>query len=400
MTKTEEELAVKKLREYLRIKTVHPKPDYASAIAFLVEYGHSIGLEVQVVKSTVENYDTVLMTWRGKDPSLTSILLNSHTDVVPIYEEYWKHDAFAAVKDENGDIYARGIQDMKSTGIQYLEAIRKLKDAGEQFDRDIHLSFVPDEEIGAEKGMQTFMKTVEFEQLNIGLVLDEGLASTDDAYTVFYGERNLWWIRVTCKGNPGHGSRFIENPAGEKMRRVMNIMSKFREEQKSKMENTCIPLGDVTTVNLTTLQGGIAFNIVPAELSATFDIRIPPSTDFVKFEEQLRSWCKEAGEDITMEFLQRRDDPTVTSTETPWWNTFTSAIKKFGVGFKVEIFSGATDSRFLRLAGYDAIGFSPMRNTPILLHDHNEFLNEKVFLEGIDAYCTIIPALANMKEKV
>ena len=37
-----------------------------------------------------------------------------------------------------------------------------------------------------------------------------------------------------------------------------------------------------------------------------------------------------------------------------------------------------------------------MRNTPILLHDHNEFLNEKVFLEGIECYCEIIPALANV----
>lgn len=46
-------------------------------------------------------------------------------------------------------------------------------------------------------------------------------------------------------------------------------------------------------------------------------------------------------------------------------------------------------------AGYPAIGFSPMNNTPILLHDHNEFLNENVFMKGIDIYCEIIPALAN-----
>ena len=32
---------------------------------------------------------------------------------------------------------------MKSVGIQYLEALRKLKDSGKQFERDIHLSFVP-----------------------------------------------------------------------------------------------------------------------------------------------------------------------------------------------------------------------------------------------------------------
>ena len=32
---------------------------------------------------------------------------------------------------------------MKSVGIQYLEAVRKLKDAGQHYDRDIHLCFVP-----------------------------------------------------------------------------------------------------------------------------------------------------------------------------------------------------------------------------------------------------------------
>jgi aminoacylase len=42
-----------------------------------------------------------------------------------------------------------------------------------------------------------------------------------------------------------------------------------------------------------------------------------------------------------------------------------------------------------------ALGFSPINNTPILLHDHNEFLDEAVFLKGIDIYEAIIPALAN-----
>uniref|UniRef100_A0A8R1EMC6 Uncharacterized protein n=1 Tax=Caenorhabditis japonica TaxID=281687 RepID=A0A8R1EMC6_CAEJA len=32
--------------------------------------------------------------------------------------------------------------------------------------------------------------------------------------------------------------------------------------------------------------------------------------------------------------------------------------------------------------GIRAIGFSPIINTPSLLHDHNEFLNEKTFLRG------------------
>ena len=34
----------------------------------------------------MKDYDTVVMTWQGKDSSLPSVLLNSHTDVVPVYE--------------------------------------------------------------------------------------------------------------------------------------------------------------------------------------------------------------------------------------------------------------------------------------------------------------------------
>jgi len=47
-------------------------------------------------------------------------------------------------------------------------------------------------------------------------------------------------------------------------------------------------------------------------------------------------------------------------------------------------------------AGCAAIGFSPMNNTPMLLHDHNEFLNAGVFLKGIDIYTHLIENLANV----
>ena len=41
--------------------------------------------------------------------------------------------------------------------------------------------------------------------LNIGVALDEGLASPTDVYSVFYGERSIHWLRVIAKGNVGHG---------------------------------------------------------------------------------------------------------------------------------------------------------------------------------------------------
>lgn len=96
-----------------------------------------------------------------------------------------------------------------------------------------------------------------------------------------------------------------------------------------------------------------------------------------------------------------------------------------------EIFPAATDSRFLRALKVQAVGFSPMASTPVLLHEvcahrrllawgrgpsfqghspfespcpayalllqqqHDEALSVATFLRGIHVYEHIIPALAN-----
>merc|ERR1712166_1074598 len=59
-----------------------------------------------------------------------------------------------------------------------------------------------------------------------------------------------------------------------------------------------------------------------------------------------------------------------------------------------EIFPAGTDSRFLRALGVQAIGFSPMAKSPILLHEHNEALSVKAFLYGISVYEKVLDALA------
>ena len=37
-----------------------------------------------------------------------------------------------------------------------------------------------------------------------------------------------------------------------------------------------------------------------------------------------------------------------------------------------------------------------MNNTKVLLHDHNEYLNEKVFMTGIDIFVDIIAEMADV----
>ena len=73
-----------------------------------------------------------------------------------------------------------------------------------------------------------------------------------------------------------------------------------------------------------------------------------------------------------------------------------TAIDKNGLKVATEIFPAGTDSRLIRQVGIPAFGFSPMPNTPILLHDHNEFLNENIFLKGIDIFCDTISEVAQV----
>lgn len=51
---------------------------------------------------------------------------------------------------------------------------------------------IEDEEIGGEKGMMKFVQTQEFQSMNVGFSLDEGIASADEVFKVFYAERSVW----------------------------------------------------------------------------------------------------------------------------------------------------------------------------------------------------------------
>lgn len=46
--------------------------------------------------------------------------------------------------------------------------------------------------MGGGLGMKPFVKSADFQELNIGFSLDEGLASPTDEFAVFYAERSVW----------------------------------------------------------------------------------------------------------------------------------------------------------------------------------------------------------------
>ena len=210
------------------------------------------GLRVEEVEA-IAGKPVVVATLPGKDESLPVLLLNSHYDVVPADLQYWHVDPFGAEIADDGRIYGRGTQDMKSVCVQYIVALQRLiaqhtasgGGGSPAFLRTVVLTFVPDEEIGGRDGMGALLHSECFQRIaggadgkggGIGLALDEGLANPGDKYTVFYGERSPWWVIVEAKGPTGHGSRFIENPATHRLLRVAQKGLEFRRQQEEALK--------------------------------------------------------------------------------------------------------------------------------------------------------------------
>lgn len=147
---------------------------------------------------------------------------------------------------------------------------------------------ISDEEIGGDKGMREFVKTEVFRKLNVGFALDEGIATPDEIFPVFYAERSVWRMHFKCNGTSGHGSLLHENTAGEKIRRILDRVMDYRAEQVELLKNNPdFSIGDVTTVNLCILKGGVQTNVVPPELGAIFDVRLAVDVDHDAFEKMV-----------------------------------------------------------------------------------------------------------------
>ena len=209
-------------------------------------------------------------------------------------------------------------------------------------------------------------------------------AMQDDTYSVFYGERLPWWIQVTSKGATGHGSRFIEPTAMEQIIDVSRKALDFRKQQKdilhgldchagcdhavaAKRRREKKTMGDVTSLNITAIHAGVdngdgtyAYNVIPPEAKATFDIRISPHVDPEDMRAMINGWCQECSKGdgevggLEWDFIGHGNDfKTHYTTETDvevnlYYRAFLEGVKLSGIECRPEVFPAATDSRFLR----------------------------------------------------
>lgn len=147
---------------------------------------------------------------KGTDPDAPSLLLNGHTDVVPVTPEGWDNDPFGG-ELINGEVWGRGAVDMLNLTSSMAVATKLVANRSTRLRGDLVFFAVADEENGSKYGAR-FMGEHHPDAIRADYVLTEngGLHSdsaSGKAITVNIGEKGIDWNRLTVRGTPGHGSQ-------------------------------------------------------------------------------------------------------------------------------------------------------------------------------------------------
>ncbi len=160
----------------------------------------------------VENFDgSLLLKWKGTDPSLKPVMLMNHHDVVEASGE-WTHPAFSgAIAD--GKVWGRGTLDTKGGLAMMLQAAEELISEGFTPKRDTYFVTACTEEIGGEGG-DIISRELEKRNIRFHMVLDEGgmilhdpIGGADGTFAmVGVGEKGYVDLKFIAKSNGGHAS--------------------------------------------------------------------------------------------------------------------------------------------------------------------------------------------------
>lgn len=127
-------------------------------------------------------------------------------------------------------------------------------------------------------------------------------------------------------------------------------------------------------------------NVIPDVLEAHLDMRVPPN-EYHNINALIKSWMAEG---ITYSIINKPAEPVTSSLDTLLYRSIKTVLEEANLEHYVMTFPGATDARFVRPKDISVYGFTPFRNTPIRIHDHDECLSIDAYLEGIDIYTNLI----------
>ncbi len=191
------------LFELLRIPSISAesdhKPDMVKCANHLAASLLAAGADKAVVMPSAGN--PVVYGEKMIDPSLPTVLIYAHYDVMPVAPlELWKSEPFAP-EIRDGKIYGRGADDDKGQGFMHVKAFEAMVATGE-LTCNVKFMLEGEEEIGSPSLYQWCEDNKELVKSDIILISDTSMISMD-VPSITCGLRGLAYMDVEVTG-PSH----------------------------------------------------------------------------------------------------------------------------------------------------------------------------------------------------
>ena len=216
-----------------------------------------------------------LLATIGPRTSPGGIILSGHTDTVPVTGQNWGTNPYQ-ISETNGKLYARGSTDMKVfCALALTEFDDIARNRATDLQRSLHLVLTYDEEVGcfgAKNLVRTYGDTLEKPDLV--------LVGEPTSLRAAVAHKGIRCFNVAVKGCGGHSS----NPANgvSAIEHSLDFLQVVRTLAK---EFEDVGLKDArfepshSSVNLATIEGGSAINVIPDECRFSFETRPIPGHD-------------------------------------------------------------------------------------------------------------------------
>lgn len=393
--------AVKFLQDMVAIPSV--TGDEAAIQRFMNDYLTGIGLDVDMWETDWEElknhpgYRPVARGYEGR-PNIVatlkgtgggrSLLLNGHTDVIPVGNgEGWSDDPWSA-KIENGRIYGRGSCDMKSGVASHVLAVQYLKELGLTPKGDVLINIVIDEEVSGHGTLDTVIR---------GYKADAGISGETSDLHVQPACIGRIWFEIEIHGKPaGIQQRYLGISGIALGRKIVEAVQELEDHRVATVKHPLYPSAiDSLPCIIGSFQAGNYPSAFPASALLKGSIGTVPGEDHEGVKRSLvRKIAECAAEDPWM-----KDHPPVVrfvgydaeASEIPRDHAIVGTVGSVYTELtgKEPIISGrqgAADTRFLNSYGETpTVIFGP--GSTAIMHANDEYVS-------IDDYLTAIKVMA------
>jgi len=326
-------------------------PDDAGLMDFIAEYLSDFEA-IRIDKNGVKNLFLTKKFSEGEH-----LCFAGHVDVVPAGDG-WESDPFTP-KIENGFIYARGAQDMKSGLAAFLAAVKETK----EFNGRLSLLLTSDEEGDAKYGTKIVLEYLkEQNMLPDYAVVAEPTCEERFGDAIKIGRRGSINGVLKLFGKQGHAAY----PA--KSVNVVNLIAPILPQIAGKNLDNGDEFFEPSQFVITDLRAGMEVtNVTPGELKMMFNVRNSTKTTVQSVEEFVRKHFDGLNYNLEMK-------PSANSFMT---NPESKVVKKLVASIKdvcettpkLSTAGGTSDARFFGAYGVDTVEFGVINDT---IHAPNE----------------------------